>query len=49
MKCWILMTTRYEWEISRNLQSTDVAKYPTELQKEMEFFEPYILAKYVKR
>ncbi|XP_013111914.1 uncharacterized protein LOC106090305 [Stomoxys calcitrans] len=44
MKCWILMTTRFEWEISRNNQNSDVAKYQTELQKELEFFEPYILA-----
>ncbi|XP_073827929.1 hybrid male rescue isoform X2 [Musca autumnalis] len=43
MKCWILMVTRYEWEISKTPQGTDVAKCQTELQKEMEFFEPYIL------
>ncbi|XP_061402605.1 uncharacterized protein LOC133338448, partial [Musca vetustissima] len=43
MKCWILMTTRYEWEISKTTQGSDVAKCQTELQKEMEFFEPYIL------
>ncbi|XP_075155121.1 hybrid male rescue isoform X1 [Haematobia irritans] len=44
MKCWILIITRYEWEISRNQKTTDVAKFQTELQKELEFFEPYILA-----
>ncbi|XP_011291047.1 uncharacterized protein LOC101894856 [Musca domestica] len=43
MKCWILMMTRYEWEISKTPQGTDVAKCQTQLQKEMEFFEPYIL------
>lgn len=41
MKCWIIMQTRYEWEISQS----PVTNPPTDLRVELEFLKEYILKK----
>ncbi|KNC32709.1 hypothetical protein FF38_02713 [Lucilia cuprina] len=46
MKCWIIMQTRYEWELCQaKQQSNYTTKYTpsTELQVELEFLKDYIL------
>ncbi|KAM7347370.1 hybrid male rescue isoform 2-T2 [Cochliomyia hominivorax] len=46
MKCWIILQTRYEWEIWQTKQNTDNSSpppQPSELQVELEFLKNYIL------
>ena len=44
MKCWIIMQTRYEWEIM-HMNNDNADSTPSELQKELEFLKSHILKK----
>ncbi|TMW44387.1 hypothetical protein DOY81_010533, partial [Sarcophaga bullata] len=43
MKCWIIMQTRYEWEIMHINNENGGDSTPSELQKELEFLKSHIL------
>ena len=44
MKFWIIMQTRYEWEIM-HMNNDNMDSPPSELQKELEFLKCHILKK----